>query len=301
MSSRNRNQQSAPSGMSSRQKHNADMRRSKNAVGLTEFSQKKGQVRALEEFKKRKNRKHLDTSMALRKYRKLMKREGMEAGTGASRKRMADGQGDSDDDDDDDVNNEEEVGWNDEENDLGDSDDDEEEDDSKADRKRQSADQSDSDGTENGSEKVSDNSDNNDNKEEEDENPQEKKKKKKQTKPKKMDPFQKSRERAKLSKQRAEEAALGRATNEKERQQKLKRRKQQSILLQQRTKRGQPIMKHAINNLLYKLEKQKDAINNPTKTDKDHRRYQKKNRDQTQNDAPENNSQRKQKRSRKFY
>ena len=85
MSSRNRNGQGTTSGLSSRQQHNADAKRSANAVGLTDFSQKKGQVRALEEFKKRKNKKHLETSMALRKYRKLMKKEGIGRGGGACR------------------------------------------------------------------------------------------------------------------------------------------------------------------------------------------------------------------------
>merc|ERR1712070_886819 len=92
------------------------------------------------------------------------------------------------------------------------------------------------------------------------------------------DPFEKSREKAKLAKQRAEEAALRRASNEKERQQKLKRRRQQTKLLQQRTKRGQPIMKHAINNLLYKLEKQQNNTDEVEKSNSDHRRHKNKSR-----------------------
>ena len=296
MSSRDRNRQgTTTSGLSRRQQHNADAKRSANAVGLTDFSQKKGQVRALEEFKKRKNKKHLETSMALRKYRKIMKKEGMDAGTGASRKRRANINGDKEED---------EEGWNDEENDLGGSDDDEALDDSKANRKRQSADQSDSDGSDN--DKNSD-----DNQEEEkiiEDSREKKEQKKKQTKPKKMDPFQKSREKAKLAKQRTEEAALMRVSGEKERQQKLKRRKQQTKLLQQRTKRGQPIMKHAINNLLYKLEKQKNETSeaSATRPNADHRRHKKQNQDlpkpkQARDDAQENPSQKNKKKARKFY
>ena len=41
-----------------------DSRRSLNSVGLESFAQRNGHVRALEEFKKRKNRKSLETSMA---------------------------------------------------------------------------------------------------------------------------------------------------------------------------------------------------------------------------------------------
>ena len=73
---------------------------------------------------------------------------------------------------------------------------------------------------------------------------------------KKMDPFKKSLEKAKLAKEEKESKVLGHEQNEIERQIKLKRRKKQTKLLQQRTSRGQPIMKHAINNILYKLEKQ---------------------------------------------
>merc|ERR1712166_1295283 len=80
--------------------------------------------------------------------------------------------------------------------------------------------------------------------------------KKNRHKIKKMDPFKKSLEKAKLAKEEKESKVLGHEQNEIERQIKLKRRKKQTKLLQQRTSRGQPIMKHAINNILYKLEKQ---------------------------------------------
>ena len=289
---RNKRQSTTP-GLSRRQQHNADKRRSANAVGLTDFSQKKGQVRALEEFKKRKNRKQLQTSMALRKYRKLMKQEGIEAGTGASRKRRPN---------ESDQEEEEVVGWNDRQEDsVNDSQDEEEVNEcNKVSLKRQRVEQSDSDDD-------GFNSDNDINNSDEDEELEQVGKKKKQTRPKKMDPFEKSREKAKLAKQRVEEAALRRETNEKERQQKLRRRRQQTKLLQQRTKRGQPIMKHAINNLLYKLEKQQHTIGEATSTNSGHRQRKHTNRSvpktkqDRQQQQSENPPQKKKKKARKFY
>jgi len=290
--SNNRNK-STSSGLSRRQQHNADKRRSANAVGLTDFSQKKGQVRALEEFKKRKNRKQLQTSMALRKYRKLMKQEGLEAGTGASRKRSAN-----------ESDQEEEVEWNDREETNDSQDEEETVESNKVYRKRQRADQIDSDESKSGSDIDDDDSeeDEQDLEETQQDKPE---KKKKQTRPKKMDPFEKSREKAKLAKQRAEEAALRRASNEKERQQKLKRRRQQTKLLQQRTKRGQPIMKHAIDNLLYKLEKQQ--TNTGKAINVDHRRQKStshdasKTKEKRPQEPTENLPQKKKKKARKFY
>eukprot|EP00339_Tiarina_fusa_P019304 CAMPEP_0117016424 /NCGR_PEP_ID=MMETSP0472-20121206/12955_1 /TAXON_ID=693140 ORGANISM="Tiarina fusus, Strain LIS" /NCGR_SAMPLE_ID=MMETSP0472 /ASSEMBLY_ACC=CAM_ASM_000603 /LENGTH=186 /DNA_ID=CAMNT_0004720481 /DNA_START=32 /DNA_END=592 /DNA_ORIENTATION=+ len=58
-------------------------------LSLETFAQRKGQVRALEEFHKRKNVKRVETAKALRGYRRAMKQEGFEAGKGASRKRAA--------------------------------------------------------------------------------------------------------------------------------------------------------------------------------------------------------------------
>jgi len=285
MTSTNRNRDgTTSSGLSRRQQHNAEKRRAANAIGLTDFSQKRGHVRALEEFKKRKKRKHLDTSIALRKYRKLMKREGFEAGTGASRKRH--------DNSDKIGDNGEEDGWNEKICETDSNDGDQEIVDSKLDHERLIS--GESDGNE------SDISDNN-----EEHEIDRQSQKKKRTKPKKMDPFHKSREKAKLAKQRAEEAALRRVANEKERQQKLKRRRQQTHLLQQRTKRGQPIMKHAINNLLYKLENQKKESGASASTRAtNNQQYKTKKEDkpiQIRNNSMENPPARKKKKSRKFY
>eukprot|EP00934_Nitzschia_sp_Nitz4_P001378 Nitzschia sp. Nitz4//scaffold54_size114964//97586//98200//NITZ4_003867-RA/size114964-processed-gene-0.193-mRNA-1//-1//CDS//3329554399//1378//frame0 len=70
--------------------------RQKKSISLESFGQRKGQVRALEEFRVRQQRKRLATAKALRKYRKVMKGEGFEAGTGASRKRKEVDGGDED-------------------------------------------------------------------------------------------------------------------------------------------------------------------------------------------------------------
>ena len=62
-------------------------RKARERISLNDFVHRKGQVRALEEFKYRKQRKKVETAKALRSYRKVMKQQGYEAGQGASRKR----------------------------------------------------------------------------------------------------------------------------------------------------------------------------------------------------------------------
>merc|ERR1712166_1391085 len=121
-----------------------------------------------------------------------------------------------------------------------------------------------------------------------------------------------------------ESKVLGHEQNEIERQIKLKRRKKQTKLLQQRTSRGQPIMKHAINNILYKLEKQNQEDLTQTKktststaptprhhSSKFHNNNKKTTPSTTKNRQPQQQHQQKQqlhgeetkkkKRSRKFY
>mmetsp|Transcript_55085 Transcript_55085/g.159510 ORF Transcript_55085/g.159510 Transcript_55085/m.159510 type:complete len:166 (+) Transcript_55085:139-636(+) len=154
--------------------------RSKNAISLENFGQRKGQVRALEEFRNRKERKRKETAIALRKYKKTMKSEGYEAGTGAGRKRRTE---------------EEEQ-------------DEKKFDDKKVPHKRQ-----------------------------------------------KTNPFQKSIDKARQKKEEIQERIKSKEKNEKERERKLRERKRQSKLLAKRTKRGQPIMIHTVDNILKKLEK----------------------------------------------
>lgn len=57
------------------------------AVGMNQFSSKRGHDRALREFKKRKEEKFLGNAELLRGYKRAMKKEGFESGKGASRRR----------------------------------------------------------------------------------------------------------------------------------------------------------------------------------------------------------------------
>ncbi|KAG7351451.1 rRNA processing protein [Nitzschia inconspicua] len=162
---------------------------SRRNLSLDTFAQRKGQVRALEEFKKRKEHKRLQTAKALRKYQKVMKQEGLEAGKGASRKRLPT----------DTRQGEESVMEN-----------------------PKIA----LDPNETGDGEVADN------------HPK---------KRRKTNPLEKAVYKAEQTKQQAVLLAQQREEQEKERQQKLRQRKRQSKLLQKRTKRGQPIMKHMVS------------------------------------------------------
>ena len=154
--------------------------RRNHSISLERFGQQRGQVRALEEFRNRKNKKRLETAKALRTYKKTMKMEGFEAGKGAARKRKVP-----------DVET--------------------------ADHVRES------------------------------ENSQPSKRHKSNT-------MQKSIEKARKKKEESEEMKKSMEESRNERDRKLKERKKMSRLLAKRTKRGQPIMKHTIENMLRKLE-----------------------------------------------
>jgi hypothetical protein len=158
---------------------------SRERISLEAFVHRKGQVRALEEFKYRKQHKKIETAKALRSYRKVMKQQGYEAGQGASRKRME--------------------------------------------------------------ESTAENT------AKEEDAPKEYKKRHK------MNPFEKPAKRAEEQKRMAETHKEKKETGEKERQKCLKERKRRTKLLSKRTKRGQPIMKHMMDNLLEKLEKQNQS------------------------------------------
>ena len=55
---------------------------------VDDFAHRKGVVKGLLSFRERKETKRLQTSKQLRSYKKAMKKEGYEPGTGASRKRV---------------------------------------------------------------------------------------------------------------------------------------------------------------------------------------------------------------------
>jgi len=56
-------------------------------LSVEQFAHRKGVTKGLLSFKDRREKKRVETAKALRSYQKVMKREGYEAGTGASRKR----------------------------------------------------------------------------------------------------------------------------------------------------------------------------------------------------------------------
>lgn len=169
-------------------------RKARDRISLDDFVHRKGQVRALEEFKYRKQRKQVQTAKALRSYRKVMKQEGYEAGQGASRKRVeriASDEQPQEGSDSEHSHNDEEIS-------------------KKAHKRRR-----------------------------------------------KMNPFHKSVQKAEEKKLQAKQKQAQMKHNERQKAQKLRERKQRTKLLSKRTKRGQPIMKHMVGNLLHKLEKQK--------------------------------------------
>lgn len=71
----------------------------------------------------------------------------------------------------------------------------------------------------------------------------------------KTNPLQKSIDKAEQKKKNVDAIKKSKDENEKEKRRKLRERKQQTKLLARRTKRGQPIMKHTVNNMLRKLER----------------------------------------------
>jgi hypothetical protein len=64
----------------------------RTVVSLEKFAHRnKADKFAIAAFRERKDKKRFQTSQALRSYKKVMRKEGYEAGTGASRKRPAEG------------------------------------------------------------------------------------------------------------------------------------------------------------------------------------------------------------------
>ena len=164
-------------------------RRVDGTVSMANFAQRKGQTRAIQECKKRKEKKVFQTAKHLRRYRKAMKQEGYEAGTGASRKRVGE-------------------------------------------------EPASSSSSVSGTELLS----------------AEQPEKKQQRRPK-ANPFAKAQEQAKAKKDQVAQNIVDKETNEKDREQKLKQRRKQTKLLSKRSRRGQPIIKNMVDNLLIKLQK----------------------------------------------
>ena len=70
----------------------------------------------------------------------------------------------------------------------------------------------------------------------------------------KPNPFSKSLRQAQDRKQEQQEVQRERETKEREKQEKLQKRKQRAKLLSRRTRKGQPVMKHVIHNMLDKIQ-----------------------------------------------
>lgn len=61
--------------------------RRRAGTAIDDFANRKGVTKAIQDFRKRKDKKRTQTAKALRSYKKTMKKEGFEPGRGASRKR----------------------------------------------------------------------------------------------------------------------------------------------------------------------------------------------------------------------
>jgi hypothetical protein len=170
------------------------------AVTVTQFAATpKGSIRQLHKFRDKKQKEVQHRAKLLRGYQKVMKKEGYEAGTGASRKRRDPTSSRREEQDDND--------------------------------------------------KVSKNESR---PEDEGSSSPTGKRRKKMVK---SDPFAKARQKAQEAKEERQKAQEGRAQRDVEVAQKLVARKKRGKLLRQRTKRGQPVMKNVITDMLQQIQK----------------------------------------------
>jgi hypothetical protein len=164
-------------------------RQRRHAVDVADFCQRKGAIKALQNFRKRKQTKRDTTARALRTYSKVMKHEGFVPGQGASRKRNSD--------------------------------------------------------------TATSTTNDNDSKQPQQQQQQQ------QRGMIKQNPFSKSIQQAKDKKVEHEQVQLAQEASQKEKQKKLRGRRERTKLLTQRTRRGQPIMKNVVQDILNQLEKGK--------------------------------------------
>jgi hypothetical protein len=176
-------------------------------TSVENFAHRKGADKALSKYRERKEKKRVHTATALRSYKKVMKREGYEAGMGASRKRAAK------EETDDEKKHDEKT-------------DDEKNHDERTDDEKQHDDQ-----------KISSDQ---------------------ETRRKRTSRFQNSVQKAEVNKQEIQKSQEDRVMNERQKQKKLKERHQRTMLLCKRTRRGQPVMKNLVEDILQKLERQKE-------------------------------------------
>lgn len=185
-------------------------RSAKTVVSLTKFAhaKSKGTRRAIEQYKQKRKSKFNRNASLLREYRKVMKKEGYEAGKGASRKRSLDDEGreieESENGDD-----HEEVQHENENSDSEDNDSDEQNQQLKQQKMRRH----------------------------------------------KTDPLAKAKQMAKQSKEDEIKRREMKVKEQEEHKRKLKQKQQRSRKLAKRTNRGQPVMKHVVDDLLEKIKK----------------------------------------------
>jgi hypothetical protein len=165
-------------------------------LSVEQFAHRKGVTKAIQSFRKRKEKKQLRTATALRSYKKVMRQEGYEPGQGASRKRV-DGTEES------------------------------------REATQPSASVAGAEASPSHTEKPA--------------------------RRQKSNPFQKSIQKADDRKKNIQQAQEDRESRESERNGKLRERKHRHQLLTKRTRKGQPIMKNVVEDILSKLQKEQES------------------------------------------
>jgi hypothetical protein len=168
-------------------------------LSVEQFAHRKGVTKAIQSFRKRKEKKRVHTATALRSYKKVMRQEGYEAGQGASRKRV-------------DVTEERSEA---------------------TEQSESAASVANADASSSPTEAPA--------------------------RRKKSNPYQKSMQKADDRKKNIQQAQDDRESRESERLGKLRERKHRHQLLTKRTRKGQPIMKNVVEDILAKLQKEQES------------------------------------------
>lgn len=191
-----------------------DGRQARRVISIEAFGQRKGTVKALQKYRERRERKQVETAKVLRSYQKAMRREGYEPGTGASRNRKHE------------RNPLEKPalapGGNAQREMLAKSSTDPQQELSTQENTQSSTSMKNSSSF--------------------------------HRKRQKADPFKKSLKRAEQKKAAQQEREKDKDVQVKERIKKLKKRRQRTKLLTQRTSKGQPVMKNIVQDILQKLQ-----------------------------------------------
>jgi hypothetical protein len=185
-------------------------------LSVEKFAHRKGVTKAIQSFRKRKEKKRVHTATALRQYKKVMKQEGYQPGAGASRKRV---------------------------------------DDDEATTTAATALATTTTATAAATHESNSNI-------EQEQKPTESNEtsadlNNKPARRKKTNPFQKSIQKAEERKQNMQQQQEDRDVRENERNEKLRQRKQRHQLLTARTRKGQPVMKNVVQDILSKLQNER--------------------------------------------